>query len=126
MASLSSIPRPTREQLALPLLVAALLILGPLTDRAACCRRCSSAAWAGSRCSSRGCAEHAGETGQLGRTLALPSVATAAVLIGTAIVFARRCVGCTSSTPGIWRNGHGLFVPLFMILLARSACGATR
>ena len=56
------------------------------------------------------------------RTLAAPPVSALAMLAAAALLFAPILAWLYGEyTYSIWRNGHGLFVPFFMVLLARSA-----
>jgi exosortase len=55
-----------------------------------------------------------------GPTLSRPALPVIGVLALTAIVFAPTFYWLYEAlTESVWRNGHGLFVPLFMVLLAR-------
>lgn len=56
------------------------------------------------------------------RTWAMPAPSALAVLALAALLFAPTLAWLYGQyTTSVWRNGHGLFVPFFMILLARSA-----
>jgi exosortase len=113
--------RPVREDLAFSLLVGCLFTLSPLTGS----KRLLPSIVLGSL---------AGATILLVRlrrprpaparapVLALPGWPAAAVLGLAALAFAPTCVWLYQQyTTSIWRNGVGLFVPFFMLLLARGA-----
>ncbi len=115
--------RPTRDQLALPALVGVLLGLSPLTG--------GSRIWpslilgtlgAGALLVARMRRAAPATAASAGYTIARPSLPVAGVLVLTAILFAPTLRWLFQAyTESVWRNGHGLFVPLFMVLLARSA-----
>jgi exosortase len=113
--------RPARDQLAFPALVGVLVALSPLTGRTRILPSLVlGMATAGLLVAARMRRGPPPADAPTGPTLARPTLAVAAVLILTAIVFAPTLSWLFEAlTESVWRNGHGLFVPLFMALLAR-------
>ena len=115
--------RPTRADLAFAALVGVIFAVSPLTGRTRLLPSLGlAAAAAGAILVGRMRRSAAPADMPTGPTLARPSLAVAGVLVLTAILFAPTLAWLYEAfTESVWRNGHGLFVPLFMVLLARSA-----
>ena len=116
-------PRPTRQQLALPALVGLLLAASPLTGGTRIVPKLVLGVLGGGALliARMRRATPAGADSS-GPTLARPTPAAAGVLVVTAILFAPTLHWLFEAyTDTVWTNGHGLFVPLVMILLVRSA-----
>lgn len=115
--------RPTRADLSFAALVGVLFALSPLTGRTRVLPSLVlGAAAAGVVLLGRIRRDRPTALGPTRATLARPSLAVAGLLILTAILFAPTLAWLFEAfTESVWRNGHGLFVPLFMVLLARSA-----
>jgi exosortase len=115
--------RPTRGDLAFAALVGVLFALSPLTGR----RRILpslvlGALAAGAVIAARMRRGPPPADTPTGPTLSRPAWPVVGVLALTAILFAPTLYWLfLAFTESVWRNGHGVFVPLFMVLLARSA-----
>jgi exosortase len=113
--------RPTRVDLAFAALAGAMVALSPLSGRT---RLHVSLAFgaiaAGAVLVARMRRGPPPADAPTGPTFARPSLPVAGVLGISAILFAPTVAWLFEAfTESVWRNGHGLFVPLFMILLAR-------
>ena len=115
--------RPTRGDLAFAALVGVLVALSPLTGRTRILPSLAlGAAAAGAVIAARMRRGPPPADAPTGPTLARPTLLVAGALALTAILFAPTLYWLfLAFTESVWRNGHGLFVPLIMVLLARSA-----
>jgi exosortase len=114
--------RPTRADLAFPTLVGVMLAVSPLTGRTRILPSLAlGAAGTGVLLLARMRRGPRPADAPTGPTLARPSLPVAGVLLLAALLFAPTLYWLYQAfTESVWRNGHGLFVPLFMVLLARS------
>jgi exosortase len=114
--------RPARGDLAFAGLVGVLFALSPLTGRTRILPSLVlGAAAAAAVLAARMRRGPPPAAAPSGATLVRPALPVIGVLALTAIVFAPTLYWLFDVfTESVWRNGHGLFVPLFMVLLARS------
>jgi exosortase len=114
--------RPTRGDVGFAALVGVLFALSPLTGRTRILPSLVlGAAAAGAVIAGRMRRGPPPADAPTGATLARPTLPVAGALALTAILIAPTLYWLfLAFTESVWRNGHGLFVPLFMVLLARS------
>src|SRR5262245_39185811 len=119
----AKLSRPTRGDLAFSALVGALFAVSPMTGSARLAPSLALGAIAGGAVLvARMRRPRVADAARARFTFARPSPLAAAVLVVAALAFAPTLDWLVAEyTDAIWHNGYGVFVPFFMILLARHA-----